>query len=72
MFNWRDFFDLGELEEGLIVKDKKQNAAVGGAKKGLSKNDIPEEENEDANSDKDDKSDKGGSDSDPSEDNIDP
>ena len=68
IFNWRDFFELGELE-GLIKEKKKGSPRQ--AKK-VSKNDIPEDDNEDVNSDKDDKSDKGGSDSDPSEDNIDP
>jgi hypothetical protein len=48
--NWRDFFDLGELEKIM----------------------IPEEENEDEDaSDGEKDSEKGGSDSDPSEDNID-
>ena len=66
MFNWRDFFEQGELEG--LVKGKKQGE---GQTKKTSKNEIPEDDNEDIVSDGD-KSDKGGSDSDPSEDNIDP
>jgi hypothetical protein len=63
MFNWRDFFEQDELEG--LIKGKK---AVSKGKS-ISKNEIPEDENEDAGSEE--KSDKGGSDSDPSEDNID-
>ena len=69
MFNWRDFFEQDELEG--LIKEKKNKGSASQPKK-VSKNEIPEDDNEDGNSDRDDKSDKGGSDSDPSEDNIDP
>jgi hypothetical protein len=53
-----------------LIKGKRQRDGSKGKK--TSKNDIPEDENEDALSDRGgEKSDKGGSDSDPSEDNID-